>query len=63
VCGPCGGGGNDGGSPVGDGGTGSNDSGSPPPSSCALYGQICTTAANCCNGVPCTFGRCQFPLQ
>jgi hypothetical protein len=28
---------------------------------CALYGQICTVAGDCCNGVPCTAGRCRFP--
>jgi hypothetical protein len=30
---------------------------------CALYGQVCTTAADCCNGIPCTGGRCIVPLQ
>jgi hypothetical protein len=25
---------------------------------CAEYGQQCTTAADCCNGIPCTSGRC-----
>jgi hypothetical protein len=66
MCGPCGGnsgdggipGGGDGGNP-GDGGTptGGNDGG------CSLYGQLCTSSANCCNGVPCTSGRCQVALQ
>jgi hypothetical protein len=27
---------------------------------CSLYGQTCTTGANCCDGVPCTGGRCIF---
>jgi hypothetical protein len=30
---------------------------------CALYGQICTTASDCCNGVTCSDGRCEAPLQ
>jgi hypothetical protein len=51
VCGPCGG------TPPGDAGT------APPPpdagsGSCALYGQVCATTADCCGGVPCTGGRC-----
>jgi hypothetical protein len=25
---------------------------------CAQYGQTCTTAAECCNGIPCSSGRC-----
>ncbi len=37
------------------------DGGSDNPANCALYGQICTTSGNCCNGVPCTSGRCRFP--
>lgn len=28
---------------------------------CALYGQICTVMADCCNAVPCISGRCRFP--
>jgi hypothetical protein len=24
---------------------------------------VCMTAADCCNGVPCTLGRCVFPIQ
>ena len=28
---------------------------------CALYGQTCADTADCCNGVPCTSGRCRFP--
>lgn len=34
------------------------DSGTP---LCALYGQICAVAGDCCNGVPCTTGRCRYP--
>jgi hypothetical protein len=33
----------------------------PPP--CSLYGQTCTVSADCCNGVPCTSGRCMITLQ
>jgi hypothetical protein len=33
----------------------------PPP--CALFGQICTAQGQCCNGVPCTNGRCQYPIR
>ena len=75
VCGPCGGpGGGDGGTseamtaeaaadptaeaaPVDpEGGTGTG-----PGPTCALYGQLCTNASQCCNGVPCD-GRCEFPM-
>lgn len=31
--------------------------------SCSLYGQSCTTSANCCNNVPCTNGKCVYPVQ
>jgi hypothetical protein len=64
MCGPCGGGGGgdagappDGGGPGGpnDGGGGEGGGGS---GSCSQYGQICQAAANCCNGLPCTNGRC-----
>lgn len=36
------------------------DAGAPDTSQpgCAQYGQTCTSAAECCNGVPCTGGRC-----
>jgi hypothetical protein len=47
----------------GDGGSPTGDGGSYPDAGCALYGQICTTAADCCNGVPCTGGRCEEPNQ
>jgi hypothetical protein len=29
---------------------------------CANYGQNCTAASDCCNNVPCTQGRCLFPI-
>ncbi|MBI5532161.1 MAG: hypothetical protein HY898_05580 [Deltaproteobacteria bacterium] len=29
---------------------------------CALYGQTCTAASDCCNNVPCTQGRCLYPI-
>lgn len=32
------------------------------PSSCAEYGQICGSAADCCNSVPCTDGICRVPF-
>jgi len=66
TCGPCGGttgdggttGGGDGGTTGGgDGGTGGGTDGG-----CTLYGQICTTSSDCCNGVPCTNGRCETPV-
>jgi hypothetical protein len=47
--------------------SGSTDGGAPGPdasdagSTCALYGQQCTVNADCCNGVPCTAGRCTSP--
>ncbi len=47
----------------GDGGTptdaGGGDSAPPP---CALYGQTCSTSSDCCDGVPCTMGRCEYPV-
>jgi hypothetical protein len=65
ICGPCV-------QPAPDGGV-TPDSGPPPDGgitpppdagkTCALYGQICTTTADCCNGVPCTGGRCEVPIQ
>ncbi len=66
MCGPCGvtGGAPDGGTvpeggTVHDGGSGL-DAGA---SGCALYGQLCQTSIDCCNGVPCTGGRCEIPIQ
>jgi hypothetical protein len=32
--------------------------------SCAAYGQMCTTQADCCNGVPCSsVGKCGYLIQ
>ena len=76
TCDPCGGGPpGDGGAP-GDGGNGPDgsglppDGGAPPPpdGGCASYGQVCTTSAQCCNGVPCNpsllgAARCEFAAQ
>jgi hypothetical protein len=62
TCGPCGVGSGDGGTTAGDGGTLLGDGGSYD-AGCSLYGQICSTASNCCNGVPCTGGRCESPIQ
>jgi hypothetical protein len=46
--------------PLSDGGTtDAGDGGTP----CALYGQQCSTSSDCCNGVPCTNGRCEYPVQ
>jgi hypothetical protein len=63
-CGPCGGNGGPpdaGGAPdsggVLDGGYGGGDGAA----GCSLYGQICRTTADCCNGEPCTGGRCLPP--
>ncbi len=59
MCGPCGGstppadGGS--GAPEGGPGTGVPDGGA---GTCATYGQICTASSDCCNGVPCSGGRC-----
>jgi hypothetical protein len=33
----------------------------PAPTSCSLYGQTCTQTSECCDGVPCTSGRCRYP--
>jgi len=35
------------------------DSGPPPPPPCALWGQTCSVSGDCCNGIPCTGGRCR----
>ena len=40
-----------------DGGT-AGDAGS---GTCALYGQVCILATDCCSGVPCTNGTCHYP--
>ncbi|HTA89047.1 MAG TPA: hypothetical protein VK745_05715, partial [Polyangiaceae bacterium] len=57
---------------TGGGGTGGTGSGGSPstggssaggsPGACAEYGQICTVASDCCNGVPCTSGICTEPV-
>lgn len=47
----------DGGADAGPDGGGEGDGGVP----CSLYGQTCNDTADCCNGVPCTSGRCRFP--
>jgi hypothetical protein len=56
---PGGGGGSDAGTTTG----GSSSGGTPPPgsTSCAQYGQTCTQTSDCCDAVPCTLGRCEFP--
>ena len=70
ICGPCnpgsdggpGGsssGGPSGGSSSGAGSSSGGSSGSSSGGTCALYGQLCTTSADCCNAVPCTAGRCE----
>jgi hypothetical protein len=38
------------------------DADTPDGPDCALYGQECTTAADCCNEIPCTNGRCIIPV-
>jgi hypothetical protein len=65
TCGPCGGGAPpDAGPPPADGGTIVPDGGaSYPDAGCALYGQVCTTSADCCYGIPCTNGHCESPIQ
>jgi hypothetical protein len=65
ACDPCGGGPGDGGAP-GDGGGGlPPDGGAPPPpdGGCASFGQLCSTSSECCDGIPCISGRCQFAAQ
>ncbi len=46
---------------TGSGGGGSvmgNDANAGTSTTCAEWGQVCSTAADCCAGVPCTAGRC-----
>ncbi len=47
--------------PPDDGGTSTPDA--TPPPVCSQYGQICTTNADCCNGIPCygDGGICRIP--
>jgi hypothetical protein len=63
TCGPCGGGSGDGGTSSGDGGSSTGDGGPYTDAGCALYGQICTTSSDCCNGVTCADGRCESIIQ
>jgi hypothetical protein len=42
------------------------EGGNPPPvdsgvPTCAQYGQLCSVSSDCCNGIPCTVGRCVTP--
>ncbi len=55
--GMCGGGTNPDGGTTPDGG-GMPDGGG----GCSLFGQQCSSTADCCNFVPCTEGRCVFPV-
>lgn len=49
-------------SPPPDGGAdGGGGGGNQDAAVCALFGQACMETAECCNGVPCTSGRCRFP--
>jgi hypothetical protein len=61
VCGPCGSapGGDAGTGALPDGGAAGSPEGGGTGPSCALYGQVCTVAADCCGGVPCD-GRCEL---
>jgi hypothetical protein len=66
TCDPCGGGGGPGdGGGLPDGSGLPPDGGAPPPpdGGCASFGQLCSTSSDCCDGVPCTNGRCEFPVQ
>jgi hypothetical protein len=74
TCGPCGGGSSSGGTSSSgsgsssggtssSGGSSSGSSSGGPDAGCALYGQVCTTSAQCCSGVPCTNGRCIEQIQ
>lgn len=46
--------------PTTDAGTPTTDSGTPSPT-CSLYGQTCAVDGDCCDGVPCSGGRCRYP--
>jgi hypothetical protein len=69
VCDPCGGpdgGGNDGGLSDGEPPPPDASADAPPPppdGGCASFGQVCQVSSDCCNGVPCTNGRCEYPIQ
>lgn len=41
--------------------SGSSTSSSSSGGTCGLYGQTCAQNSDCCNGVPCTAGRCRLP--
>jgi hypothetical protein len=64
TCGPCGGSSSSSGGSSSSSGSGSSSgAGYPPDAGCSLYGQVCTTSAQCCNGIPCTMGHCVEPIQ
>jgi hypothetical protein len=83
ICSPCAGGGDggagDGGNGDGGGGDGGSgdggngDAGNGDAGTCSLYGQLCQTNADCCNGVPCEYSNspctgesnctCHYPVQ
>ncbi len=66
ICGPCSGP-YDAGTSYPDGGPPYVDAGPnyPPDSgsACSLYGQICSATSPCCGAVPCTNGRCIYPVN
>ena len=39
------------------------DAAPPDGGGCALYGQTCQQASDCCNNIPCTNGRCVVPIN
>src|SRR5262249_16025325 len=56
TCGPCGSSSSGSGSSSSGSGSSGSSSGALPPTmnaGCSLYGQICTTTADCCNALPC----------
>ena len=44
-----------------DGGASAVDASTPPPPVCSQYGQICASATDCCNAIPCSAGVCRIP--
>src|SRR5262249_8166003 len=44
------------------GAAGAAGAGGTPPV-CSEYGKLCMTGADCCNSLPCTNGRCAFPVR